>query len=282
MSFALLLTAISVLAVACGSGGVENAVESAPAPGEESTQASTTEPTAGDTSAQTAETPLAAIAGVPDETRAGVTWHQTNIDGTTLTYALVVPEGIAERSAQQLPTLLAFPPGGQDRGLVEFGLDEYWLEQARSRGWLVVSPVAPDGKLFFQGSELLIPGLLAEIAGVYQPETGRVHLGGISNGGISAFRIASLYPELVASVVTLPGFPVNDGDLRALDASEFPITMWAGETDTSWVESMLEVDARLRPLGRDVSATVVPGAGHVIAADEEFLTDIWSALESAR
>jgi len=282
MRLAVLIAAIFLLAAACGSDSPQRAVVATDAPSEASTTDSPVDPAPADASNQPEETPLVLTAGVPDETRVGVTWHETIISGTTITYALVVPDGAIDRSERPFPTLLAFPPGAQDRNLVEFGLDEYWLEQARSRGWIVVSPVAPNGELFFQGSEVLIPGLLAEVAAAYPPEAALVHVAGISNGGVSSFRIAALYPDSVASVVTLPGFPNNDGDLRALDSVEFPITMWAGETDTRWVEEMLAVEARLEPLGRDVSATVVPGAGHVISADDDFLTDIWSALENAR
>lgn len=278
----VLIASIFLFAAACGSDGPQRAVVATDAPSEATTVDTSPEPTTADASDQPEETPLSLAPGLPDDTRVGVTWHETNIDGTAVTYALVVPDGAIEQSQQPFPTLLAFPPGGQDRNLVEFGLDEYWLEQARSRGWIVISPVAPNGELFFQGSELLIPGLLAEVAATYPPEADLVHVAGISNGGVSSFRIAALYPDSVASLVALPGFPNNDGDLRALDSAEFPITMWAGETDTRWVEGMLAVEARLEPLGKNVSATVVPGAGHVIAADDDFVSEIWAALESAR
>ena len=43
-------------------------------------------------------------------------------------------------------------------------------------------------------------------AATYPPEGGRFHVGGISNGGLSSFRVAVESPERFASLVVLPGF----------------------------------------------------------------------------
>lgn len=60
---------------------------------------------------------------------------------------------------------------------------------------MVVSPAAPGGELFFQGSERLVPGFLDWVETWVSPEGGAPHVAGISNGGISSFRYAAQNPE---------------------------------------------------------------------------------------
>jgi hypothetical protein len=44
--------------------------------------------------------------------------------------------------------LLALPPGDQSKELVAAGLRLYWEAQAKKRGWVVISPAAPEGTRF--------------------------------------------------------------------------------------------------------------------------------------
>ena len=85
-------------------------------------------------------------------------------------------------------------------------MSEVWVTEARARGWVVLSPVAPGGVMFFEGAEELVPEFLRMVRVRYQPQGGRFMLAGISNGGISAFRVAGRNPELFYSLTVLPGF----------------------------------------------------------------------------
>ncbi len=177
-----------------------------------------------------------------------------------LSYLLWLPDDFDQN--ERYPVLLALPPGPQTPDMVEAGLG-YW-QAGPPRGWVVVSPVAPGGRLFFQGSETHIPALLDEVGKTVQAES--VHLAGISNGGLSAFRIARLYPERFASLLTLPGFAASDEDFTGLtELVAMPIRMFVGEFDNpGWLDQARRTEARLRELGGDVELTVVAGQGHVI------------------
>ncbi len=191
-----------------------------------------------------------------------ITYFQmTMADGTLLEYGVVLPDKYEEGNT--VPLLLAFPPGPQTRSMVAAG-NGYWGAEAQKRGWVVVSPVAPNETLFFQGSEQYLPEFMERIAAIYPPEGDRFHLAGVSNGGISAFRIATMLPEKFASLTAVPGFP-QPPDFEQLDKlTDIPIALYAGENDTSWVERMAETEAELQRLGGQVSFTVVPDEGHVI------------------
>ncbi|MHC5066818.1 MAG: nuclear transport factor 2 family protein [Planctomycetota bacterium] len=185
--------------------------------------------------------------------------------GGRLEYALVLPAGFDPERAY--PLLLALPPGAQTREMVEASMRRYWGEQARRRNWIVVSPVAKDGQLFFRGGEAHIPTLLRHLRIQYRIDGNRMHLAGSSNGGRSAFRIATEHPYQFQSLVVLPGFPPADRDRASLpDLSHLAIRMFAGEEDTRWVNAMQETLAELESLNMDVQAQVLTGEGHVPAS----------------
>jgi pimeloyl-ACP methyl ester carboxylesterase len=192
---------------------------------------------------------------------ADVQWHTLETPDGPVTYALVVPEDAGDRPR---PALLALPPGPQDRRMVEAGLQRYWGRQAAARGWIVVSPAAPDGKLFFQGAERAIPALLDHVAGRLAIEGGVFHLAGSSNGGRSAFRVAGLHPERFASLTVLPGYPPADEDVARLPGLKgLPVRMFVGGNDGRWKQAMERTLERLETLGVDARLTVLPGEGHV-------------------
>ncbi len=181
-------------------------------------------------------------------------------DGTRIDYAVVLPEGY--EAARSYPVMLAFPPGPQTQSMVRAGL-QYWEEEGARRGYVVVSPVAPRQALFFQGGFRYVPEILAEIANQFNVEGGKLHLTGISNGGISAFHAAIEFPEKVETLTVLPGYPLID--IRALERiKDVPLIMFAGENDRTWISRMNETANEMRRLGGDVHYEIVPGEGHAI------------------
>jgi dipeptidyl aminopeptidase/acylaminoacyl peptidase len=191
-----------------------------------------------------------------------ITYYQmTMADGTLLDYGVALPDGFV--TGETYPVLLAFPPGPQTKAMVEAGMG-YWGMTGQARGWVVVSPIAPGGTLFFQGAEQFVPEFLQRIEAIYPPEGGKFHLAGVSNGGISSFRIATMMPEKFASMTAVPGFP-QTADFNQLNVlTDIPIALYVGENDTSWVERMTATEAELQRLGGQVSLVVVPNEGHVI------------------
>ena len=201
------------------------------------------------------------------------TFQTLELDGATVELAVAVPEGLAP--GESAPVLLALPPGAQGRSEVEAGLDLYWETGARERGWVVVSPVAPDGVLFFRGSEAVIPGLLDAVAATYPPEGGRFAVSGVSNGGLSAFRVALDSPDRFFVLLTIPGFPPQESDFARLDrlVSGTTTALYVGENDSGWREQAEAAAAELERLGAVVSLTVSAGEGHIlrnVGADELF------------
>ena len=256
VSFAVLL--LGLLATACGTATEEGA-----------TTASEPDPT-----------PTSLPDTAPVLAPGAVTTGVVEIDGTSVDYAVNVPDGFAV--GETAPLLLAFPPGGQSLDLATSVVESTYSGEAERLGWVVISPAAPGGERFFDGSEALVPGLLDWVETWVTPEGGAPHVIGPSNGGISSFRYAIGNPDRVQSVLVFPGFPRGDADRAALGAiADIPIRLYAGETDTTWVENAETTQQALEELNADVELTVFDGEGHVPASTRDGVL-LFEQLESFR
>ena len=190
-------------------------------------------------------------------------WEELNVgEGRSLRCAIVLPDDYDP--AKTYPVLLALPPGPQTEAMVNAGLTRYWGEQAKKAGWIVVSPVAPSGKTFFGGAESDIDGLCVRIRERFRVGGGRMHLAGGSNGGRSAFRVATRLPYEFASLVVLPGFAASDEDRARLPRlKRTRVRMFVGGDDARWLEQGKKTLALLKKHGIDASMKVLPGEGHV-------------------
>ncbi len=257
-----LITALALVAAACsagtnvGSGGVTTTPEPSEAP-----------------AAPVPTTPPALEAG-------GTSVGSVEIDGTEIEYVTSVPDGFTV--GDEAPLLLAFPPGGQDLGLTQSLVEGTYAPEAQRLGWVVISPAAPAGVKYFDGSEALVPGFLNWVETWVAPEGGAPHVAGVSNGGISSFRYAAQNPDRVRSIISFPGFPRSSGDQEALpDLVGVPIRMYVGEADTSWIPPAEEAVASFTDAGGDIELTIFPGEGHVMASTRDG-TVIFEQLEAFR
>ncbi|MDX1382970.1 MAG: hypothetical protein R3190_04950, partial [Thermoanaerobaculia bacterium] len=96
---------------------------------------------------------------------------------------------------------------------------------------------------------------------------GKFHLAGVSNGGLSSFRIAILHPELFHSLAGLPGWP-SPLDLDRLDRIRgISVRLWAGARENpSWLDLMRRAEGRLTEIGGDVALEILPGEGHTLGS----------------
>lgn len=183
--------------------------------------------------------------------------------GTVIEYALVLPEHFDRKSVY--PSLLIFPGGSQTMGIVRSALERYWEAEGARRGFIVISPAAPNGVSFVDGSEKLVPEFLQHFLSNFRIEGRKFHIGGNSNGGKSAFRVAILYPDLFQSLTVLAGFPPEERDMRELRRLKgIRINMFVGESDPVWLHPMLEAKAKLESFGIDVFFQSFRGNGHFL------------------
>ena len=200
-------------------------------------------------------------------------YHRFMHNGHTIEYALILPDHFDRSKAY--PVLLALPPGDQSRQMVEAGLNFYWEAEAKRRGWVVISPAAPSGESFYTGLDQELPPLLNEVAHSVLFESGKVHLAGVSNGGLSAYRVITEFPDRFLSLTVLPGVPPDAHALAALKSLKgIPVVAFVGGDDTEWVRGSRETKQELDRLGIQNTLTIVPGEGHVMRLDPAALFDL--------
>jgi len=217
----------------------------------------------------------------PDDLMPGMLDVRTVVmsDGTEITYGLILPDGFDP--AEEYPVVLALPPGSQTVDLTISLAASTYEPEALDRGWVVITPAAPNGTLFFQGSERYIPEFLDTQAWI-RPEGGRYHLTGVSNGGRSVFRIAGLNPDRFASILVYPGYPSSPADQAALpDLVDLPFAMFVGGEDAAWIDPMIKARDRLESLGASVSFEIRDGEAHIMASLSDG-ADIFDFLDSVR
>jgi pimeloyl-ACP methyl ester carboxylesterase len=265
----LLILIVSLLATACASSDEPVFGNAAPS---------------SDAASQQDEVEEEEIAVIPDTTPAidagSVALGSVEIDGTTIDYVTSVPDGFS--IGDEAPLLLAFPPGGQDLDLTRSLVERTYAPEAHRLGWVVISPAAPGGELFFQGSESLVPGFLDWVETWVRPEGGSPHVAGVSNGGISTFRYAAQNPTRIQSLIAFPGFPRSEEDQDALSQLvDVPIRLFVGGDDTRWIPPAEDVVTRSTDLGGDAALIIFEGEGHVMRSTQDG-TLIFEFLESFR
>jgi len=207
---------------------------------------------------------LVAVSALADRSSAETIEKSGQFGGTTVHYKVVVPPGYD--ASRAYPTVLAFPPGGQDMRLVDGSLARNYRPEAERRGYIVVIPAAPDGEYFFDKGAQAFPGFLDQILRDYNVQGGKLHVAGNSNGGLSAFHIAALYPRYFVSVTGFPG--LLEGATAAELAALKPlcIYMHVGDQDTGWLNQMRAQAQEFREKGFRVRLTVEKNEEHVIGA----------------
>lgn len=207
--------------------------------------------------------------------------------GRSLRYVLLTPKGLDP--AVPAPTLLAFPPGAQNEGFVQKGLQLYFADLA-DRGWVVISPTAPSDPsrredpqpaTHFLDDAEAIDALLEAVGKDVTLEGGKVHLAGVSNGGLAAFHAALRRPERYHSLLVLPGFPPTpeDGE-RLASLRDLPVWMLVGQDDADWRRDMGAARDRLVEGGATPTLEELPGQGHVLTLPPGRVHEILQSLRA--
>ncbi len=204
-----------------------------------------------------------------------------DISATRLEYKVVLPDGYDATKAY--PAILAFGGGSQTMDMVNATLRRNWREQAETLGYIVVLPAAPNGDLFFESGDRVFPAFIVKLLGDYKVLQNKFHIAGVSNGGLSAFHIASLYPQYFWSVTGLPGYLDDASPERMRALAKMCIYMYAGEMDQGWAQSEKTQSAKFRGQGYTVEFNEEKGEGHVMRTlDGKGALRLFNQFEQAR
>lgn len=180
--------------------------------------------------------------------------------GKAIEYMLHQPDHIDPDAG--CPTILALPPGAQIGG--DAHAYDSWFASITQKGWAICVPIAPDGKKFYQGSERYLPGLLDQVESQLKIAGDKFYLFGVSNGGISAFRIGTLSPQRFHSITVIPGWPKPVDEARLAAITHLPVNFIVGDQDPRWRAKSIEFHDRLIEMGGNSTLEIMPNQGHMV------------------
>jgi poly(3-hydroxybutyrate) depolymerase len=186
--------------------------------------------------------------------------------GLSLTYKVVLPP--AYDPSRTYPVVLVFTGGSQQMRGAEGTVNTDWRQEAERRGYIVISPASPDGRLFFEGADRVFPSFLDQILKDYHVRNGKLHVAGHSNGGISAFHVAALYPSYFATVTGYPGLLDGPARAKAVVLKPMCLFMHVGDRDDGWRGEMQRQSQVLAKAGYRVRFAVEPNQVHRLKAGE--------------
>jgi predicted peptidase len=185
------------------------------------------------------------------------------IGGIAVQYKVVLPANYDP--AKTYPGVLAFAGGGQSIDVVDSMIRTQFQQEAEKRGYIVVSPAAPNGELFLMsGGEKIFPAFLNKILSDYKIEGRKFHSAGRSNGGISAFDIAALNPAYFVSITGFPGYLDELLPSRIEAISKMCIYMHVGQFDSDWRQNVRDQSEFFREEGMKVQFFMEEGQEHSI------------------
>jgi predicted peptidase len=183
------------------------------------------------------------------------------IGNTTVHYKVVLPKNYD--ASKTYPAVLGFGGGPQTMNVVDSVIARNFRDEAEKRGYIVVVPAAPNDELFFEGGERIFPEFLKKILADYKIRDNKFHIAGPSNGGISAFHIASLNPDYFLSITAFPGYLWEETPAHIQAISKMCISMFVGELDPmGWQPLMQKQTAEFRAKGMTATYTVEKGQPH--------------------
>jgi poly(3-hydroxybutyrate) depolymerase len=220
---------------------------------------------------------LLAVAGAA---RAEIVGRSGRFGGLQVDYKVSLPPGYSPDRAY--PLVLLFTGGGQGLQAAQNSIAQDWQAEADRRGYVVISPAAPGGALFFQGGDEAFPAFLDMIRHDYRI-AGGIHIAGHSNGGLSAFHIAAKYPSYFSTVTGYPG--LYEDVLGAPMGRLKPLCLYmhAGDQDVEWSTAMRQQMEAMRTEGYRIRFTLEKGQAHRLKAAEIGLSKrLFDEIESCK
>ena len=201
--------------------------------------------------------------------------------GMQVTYRVILPDHYDATKAY--PTILHFAGGDQTLQIVERSTEADWRKTAEHEGYIFISPAAPDGRLYFEQGARIFPAFLDHVLKSYKVAGGKLHVTGHSNGGLSAFRVASLFPQYFISVTGYPGL-LDNAPAEALAALQpLCLYMHVGEQDTSWLRAMQGEYTLMKQRGANIQFAIEKGQGHRLdVTKDNLLNRLVGEIERAR
>lgn len=201
------------------------------------------------------------------------------IDSKDVRYALYVPPGYSPQI--EYPLIVCLHGAGFD--------GNRYLERWSARlgeSYIIVCPSVEGGIWWTDDAVYQVISLIEEIKAIYNVDTNRIFLTGMSNGGVGALRIGITYADRFAGVIPMAGAMPDEALPLLKNLKNTSVYIIHGSKDQVIpVEYSRKINNRLTELGYDVvyreHSRVHPEAGGHFFPSEE-LPDLIKWLEGKK
>lgn len=197
-------------------------------------------------------------------------WAQDRLeltDGSSLDYYLALPNAPI---TDPLPLVVFMGGGSGDRG-ISYDAYRFYARDLASLGWVVAVPVSPDNRSFRGGNVAKVLALVDHLQARPEVRPGRVLVGGISAGGMSALEIANRHPTRVAGVLAVPAIVREAAQVNQLAGMPVFLRI-GGDDELGWAGRFTETMTLLTDAGAVVDGDIYYGEPHMFGID-------WTALQ---
>lgn len=186
----------------------------------------------------------------------------TLADGSSLGYYLATPRNSSEEA---WPLAIFMGGGAGDQGIAYTAFRYYAVELAR-QGWAVAVPISPNNRSFRGENMAKVRELIAALQARDDIVDGKLLIGGISAGGMSALEFARRNPEDFFGVLAVPAVLDNPSGYDTLRG--MPVYLRIGsEDELGWADRFNATVRALESVGAVVDAEIVYGGPHMFGID---------------
>jgi predicted esterase len=190
-------------------------------------------------------------------------------DGSSLNVFMVLPRN---RTAEVEPSpLVILMAGGPGNASISKDTSQWLGSGFANRGWAVAVPISPNNKSFRGGlGNAKVEQLIEVLQLRPKIKAGKVLLGGVSNGGMSALEIAKRDPSRYLGVVAVPALLSDSDKGQGFDGLSIYLRI-GGQDQLGWADKFDATVANLNEAGARLDAEVLDGAPHMFRMDWDTL-----------
>ncbi|MEP1093730.1 MAG: tetratricopeptide repeat protein [Cyclobacteriaceae bacterium] len=181
-------------------------------------------------------------------------------NGILIKYRLILPDNYDPSKAY--PAMLAYPPGDQEEISADWAIEEFWGEEVRAKGWIIVVPVAPERGWINHPAHHALNDLLREVKNSHKIEGGKFHMLGFEAGARPAATFALMSKEYFHSLTTISSYAWERWDEDDLsDFKVMPVKIIVGDQDSHGLQVAYHVQRAFKKYKVKHDLKIINGEG---------------------
>jgi len=198
---------------------------------------------------------------VPQEILDELKTETIDMGAGTFTFKVRYPDNY--NPTKSYPVYLCFGGGNQNENIVNYCYAA-WFRSPQVSNYITILPVAEKGHSLSQYEVRDFNLMLVAIRANYNATGSGWLIGGTSNGGIAAFNLLAVAPELFSGALLMPG-SVND-EIETGDAWKHLkfLLVYGKQDDKDWIDAAAAAEKKLAPFVSIIKTMPLKGQGHIL------------------